>query len=282
MWQGNFSIKKYFTIVGIFLSLLFTSLEPRGSEGLGMLTSLTFWAIHMFIAIGILICLQKLTFRVGIFKNRRWHLLVFTACIGAIIFSFPAYYLDHFYGMPGNSNPSILSIDFLHELAAVFIPVSSTWILINAPWLLKLDFKSENEEVTINSSSENATPEISVDNSIKETPNDLKNKVGFLSKDIIKTNVIAISSELHYVRIYTEVKQYLILGSLKDVISEFEENSGIQIHRSHWVSKKYVKSIEKTKSGIICVLRNGLTFPVSRRKKNEIKTFFNDQNLINS
>jgi hypothetical protein len=259
MWQGNFSITRYFFIVGLFLALLFTSLEPKGSEGLGKLISLPFWCIHMLIALSILIYLQKLSFRLEILKNRPWHLLTLNGCVGALIFSIPAHFLDYFFGMQGNSNPSIFSSDFVNEVGGVFIPVASTWILINAPWLLQLNFKSKNQDLT-SSSSTQILP--------KETG--LNDKKNILCSSIIKHEVIAISSELHYLRIYTSTKQHLILGALKDAIKEFPENSGIQTHRSHWVSKKYVKSLKDIESGTACIMQNELIIPVSRRKKSEI------------
>lgn len=259
MWHGNFSINKYFFFIGVFLAVLFSSLEPSGSQGLGKFLSLPFWAIHMFIGLSILVYLQKLSFKFGIFKNKPWVLVVLNACVGAILFSLPAHYLDYLFAMPGNKNLSLLSSDYINELGGVFLPVASTWIFINAPWLLQLDFTPSNYDLVSNSDLENSLNKIE--------PN-IKNKI--LNSNINIDDVIAISSELHYLRVFTTTKQYLILGSLKEVISEFPENLGMQTHRSHWVAKKYFKSIDQTKSGTVCVMENKLTFPVSRRKKSEI------------
>jgi DNA-binding LytR/AlgR family response regulator len=63
----------------------------------------------------------------------------------------------------------------------------------------------------------------------------------------------------------------MFLYNLKDAIEELPPDSGVQIHRSHWVSKKHVKQVLKKKGNAECILSCGKSLPVSRRKYAEVK-----------
>lgn len=278
MLISEISLRKYLFIIGVFLSLIFASLVPSGSEALGYINGFIFWSSHMLIGFLILVYVQKFTLKFSFSKKNPWNTTFVSACIGAFIFSFPAYYLDYFTGMPGNSSSSIISLDYLNELGAVFIPVVSTWMLVNMPWLLKLELsnlpkshldKCSNsfldEAIINNSSFSNST----------ESKNDYEIKKTILPSGIMKEDVIAISSELHYLRVYTLDRQYMILGSMKDLLKDFDESIGIQTHRSYWASKAHFKLLKETDQGIMCELANSIIVPVSRRKKKDVLDFFN-------
>jgi hypothetical protein len=77
--------------------------------------------------------------------------------------------------------------------------------------------------------------------------------------------ILALSMEDHYVRVFTDAGDTLILLRLSDAMAEVQDVSGLQIHRSHWVALAAVDRAERLPDGRIRLhLVNGLALPVSR------------------
>jgi len=74
----------------------------------------------------------------------------------------------------------------------------------------------------------------------------------------------ALSSELHYVRVYTSRGHDLVLMRLSDAIRQCDGIEGIQVHRSHWVASDGVDTVETVEGKMQVRLRNDVTLPVSR------------------
>ena len=89
------------------------------------------------------------------------------------------------------------------------------------------------------------------------------------------TDVIAVASELQYLRVWTPRGCALILGALADVASEGAAQ-GLRVHRSWWVACEHVISVRRTASGAVCLMSDGREVPVSRRRRNEVIARFGD------
>lgn len=77
--------------------------------------------------------------------------------------------------------------------------------------------------------------------------------------------LLAISAEDHYIRIYTNKGDTQLRMKFADVISTMAGTKGVQIHRSHWVASGAVERVISTKGGGKQVLLvNGITLPVAR------------------
>jgi DNA-binding LytR/AlgR family response regulator len=63
----------------------------------------------------------------------------------------------------------------------------------------------------------------------------------------------------------------MFLYNLKDALEQLPADAGVQIHRSHWVSREHVKDLTKKNGSWECTLSNGKRLPISRRKYSEIK-----------
>ncbi len=61
-----------------------------------------------------------------------------------------------------------------------------------------------------------------------------------------------------------------VLGNLRDVVSDLCD-SGMQVHRSHWVSHAHVRRIVGTASNAACMMSNQLRIPVSRRRWKSVR-----------
>ena len=77
-------------------------------------------------------------------------------------------------------------------------------------------------------------------------------------------SLYAVSSEDHYLRIYTAQGSDLILMRLADAISELGDYDGMQVHRSWWVAKEGVEQIKRDQGKLHIILRDQTKVPVSR------------------
>ena len=74
----------------------------------------------------------------------------------------------------------------------------------------------------------------------------------------------AVSSEDHYLRVYTDKGEALILMRLSDAIRELEPVPGMQTHRSWWVAKEAVVERQRKQGKQVLLLKSGMDVPVSR------------------
>lgn len=88
-------------------------------------------------------------------------------------------------------------------------------------------------------------------------------------------DLIAVSSELQYLRVWTTRGNALVLGSLQDV-EDGEGAGGMRVHRSWWVSARHVRSIRRSGDAAICDMSDGRQVPVSRRRKADVLARFGD------
>ena len=74
----------------------------------------------------------------------------------------------------------------------------------------------------------------------------------------------AVEAEDHYLRLHTSLGQDLILMRLVDAIAELEGLEGAQTHRSWWVARDAVASVERLEGRAALTLKDGAEAPVSR------------------
>ena len=84
-------------------------------------------------------------------------------------------------------------------------------------------------------------------------------------------DLLALQMEDHYLRIHTALGSDLILLRLRDALGELGSERGLQVHRSWWVAKGAVASIERNSGRSLLVLRNGLQVPVSKSFRDRVK-----------
>jgi LytTr DNA-binding domain len=94
------------------------------------------------------------------------------------------------------------------------------------------------------------------------------------------TDLIAVRSELQYVRIYTTRGDALVLGALKD-IAEQREADGQLVHRSWWVSNRHVRTLRRRGTRYMLTMTNGLEIPVSRRRQPTLISQFGSSATLN-
>jgi DNA-binding LytR/AlgR family response regulator len=85
-------------------------------------------------------------------------------------------------------------------------------------------------------------------------------------------DLLALEMEDHYLRIHTALGSDLILLRLRDALAELGSGRGHQVHRSWWVAEGAVASVERPAGRPVLKLRNGLSVPVSRTFRDQVKS----------
>jgi len=75
--------------------------------------------------------------------------------------------------------------------------------------------------------------------------------------------LVRVCSDNHHIRLKTDDgEEYRILMRLRDAVGEIDQEEGIIVHRSHWVSVDAVVGVKTCKKRTVVVLRDGTEVPV--------------------
>lgn len=80
-------------------------------------------------------------------------------------------------------------------------------------------------------------------------------------------DVIAVASELQYLRVWTPRGVALVLGSLNEVEAG---GGGCRVHRSWWVADAHLVRLQRQGDRLTCQVTGGLEVPVSRRRRSDV------------
>ncbi len=91
-----------------------------------------------------------------------------------------------------------------------------------------------------------------------------------LSPALRQEDLLALSSEDHYIKVHTSGGCELILMRLSDAMNELEP-FGLKVHRSWWVARAAVIKQEKISGKLLLTLTNGTQVPVSQSYISQVK-----------
>lgn len=261
----NVSVERYFLFSSVALICIFAWMEPAETSGIGLWKGLLFWAVQISILIPLLISVQHLASHHVTPKSplAPWIQTALSGVVASLLFAPIALYLDVLFGIPESDPSASILVELIEETSGVVFPVTITWLALNAPWIFQLDFSKRNAQVAIQRREREA-----------ELPSsEVVLPTRFLQELRSHTagDLISISSELHYVRVVTTDNEVMFLYNLRDAIEQLPVDAGVQIHRSHWVSRTHIKELRRKNGNSECVLSNGRKLPVSRRKYSEVK-----------
>lgn len=83
--------------------------------------------------------------------------------------------------------------------------------------------------------------------------------------------LLAIETQDHYLKIYTDQGHHLVLMRLKDALTLLKDYPGLQIHRSWWVAEAAITGTQKADRKTWLVLTNDVQAPVSRTFAADVK-----------
>ena len=79
-----------------------------------------------------------------------------------------------------------------------------------------------------------------------------------------RARLIAMAAEDHYLRVYTDAGDAMILMRLGDAVAAAEALDGARTHRSWWVARQAVDKVTRGDGRAVLTLVNGVEAPVSR------------------
>ncbi len=287
---GIRSIVIYLGGAGVALLALVLALEPDVGFTAPFVWMALFWALQIGVGLAALQCALFLITRVDRFQQLPLWVVVIASGIAGSIFLSPIYWLigeglmEQVLGFPVRVDADgavEVSVTFgmpaiLDEFVDIVGPVTAAWALISWPRLQRLVPPLLNTPLAKSAESD---PLIT---SLPEQDGALLKpawRVALPSE--LGGELIAVSSELQYLRVWTTRGSALVLGSLQQV-EEAEGPNGIRTHRSWWVNAQHVLRTRVQGDGTVCELSNGLQVPVSRRRKADVMARFGSSASYNS
>jgi hypothetical protein len=79
--------------------------------------------------------------------------------------------------------------------------------------------------------------------------------------------LIALAAEDHYLRVFTDVGDDLVLMRMADAVALLADVPGARVHRSWWVARAAVTGTTRDGDRVLLTLENGQTAPVSRAER---------------
>lgn len=267
-WTG------YLIAAGTILSFGLALSEPSASSGLGLPARIVFWLAHVASALFFFELAQISLGRIAMFARLPPLLLVMAVgVVGAILFSiFNLLLLDRIGFLIGDLlDREPISIrglaDELRDSGAVSVLF---WVLLNSPRLIMIAQQKDADEAGKPPPAEVASTPPDAADAPSEACRLLLDLLSRLPRRI-GTDIVAISAELHYLRVYTLAGEALILMSFGRAVEALGVISGQTIHRSHWIALAHVATLESDGDRVICRLDTGLELPVSRTHRARLR-----------
>jgi hypothetical protein len=268
-WTG------YLIAAGILLSFGLALSEPSASSGLGLLARIVFWLAHVASALILFELAQIGLGRIATF-GRLPPLLLVTAVgvVGALLFSiFNLLFLDRIAFLVSDATaPEPVSFPGLfQELRDSGATSVLFWVLLNSPRLIMISQQRDKAADPTSAQINTTAPDAA--NAPPKANEPLFDLLSRLPRRI-GTDIVGISAELHYLRVYTSIGEALILMSFGRAVEALGVVSGQTIHRSHWIALAHVASIESVGDRVNCRMDTGLELPVSRTYRATLRAAF--------
>lgn len=252
----------YLALCSIGLVSVLVSIEPNASEGLTILQSTVFWSVHVVPALALLTLTQRFVGQLdkvsalpGIAQ------VLISAVIASVLFTPFALWLDSVLAGPVSydGDEDGLALRLVTEMGHFFVPLVLIWALINAPSLLQLDGAGMRRPAV----EDRALPAEADTGAAAEFWARVPGRYG--------RDLIALSAELHYLRVHTTQGETLILFPFGRAVEALQDHNGMQVHRSHWVALDRIDEVVSRDGRTACQMIGGLSVPVSRSYRAALK-----------
>lgn len=293
------AIGRYLVSCGVALWLLMLVLQPDIGFSAPLPWLALFWALQIGIGLAVLqVVLRALTHALGATRHPVWLLVLASGVLGSLALA-PFYWMigeglmqgtlgfpaavDDDAVIPGSPG---LAAALANEFIDIVGPVTAAWGLISLPRLDGLVPPVLRRDVApaapapapaqspVPAAQATALPELPdapcQPESAGPVPAWRQRLPAALGQD-----VIAVASELQYLRVWTLRGCTLLLGALQEVEAD-EGAAGMRVHRSWWVDARHVLRVRNTANGTVCEMSDGRTVPVSRRRKADVVARFGD------
>jgi DNA-binding LytR/AlgR family response regulator len=239
---------------GLGLVALFVFLDPAPSQGLSPSARIAFWAAHIFFPLALAQGCQLVLARLPLHFGNVWLSIGVAGIAASALFAPLALALDRVFPVADDTghkegfSPAAL----LDEWLGLAPPVALVWLGLNAARFLRLP----------------ADPPPRADGVATDAPR----RPAFIDRlpPGRRGELVALSAELHYLRVYTTLGDSLILQGFGDALADLGPNTGLRIHRSHWIDPRFVTGLSRDGGRVSVRLATGLVLPVSRSRRAEV------------
>jgi len=281
---NSMSIARHLGGTGLALWVFVMALMPDPGFMAPWLWMALFWALQIGVGLTILQTILYLMSRVDS-KGRMplWSLVAMSGLCGSVVLA-PIYWLigeglmQQFMGFAETIDTDELrSLErtlgwaaLVEEWLEISGPVIAGWALISWPrlqGLLPPLVQKTNRSVDEPLAALSQDPKV-IEVSVRSWREALPKELG--------DDVMAVKSELQYLRVWTTRGAALVLGSLQEVEDE-EGSAGMRVHRSWWIHARHVRTVRRRGEAAICELSDGREVPISRRRKADAVARFGDR-----
>lgn len=247
---GDISAATYFGGLAVVTGLLFALIDDVSGGLAAMLLHFLQWQLQTCVPMALLVIAQLCLGRCSALEGTSpWLQLGLSGLLGTLVFTPLALGLD--IALVGGSErfdwPALRG-----EYLAVAPPVVVCWIAINVPWQTGFRLQRSGKPAPVD---------------VDDAP-----LPGFyqLLVPAMRTELIYLEAELHYLAVVTTTGRSLILYNLRDAVAELPTYQGIQTHRSYWVALDHVRGLKRRDRQGEVQMSNGDSVPVSRRNLAEV------------
>lgn len=293
---GVLPLRRILPLAGAVLLVLFVMIRPEASQGLNVWQRSLYWLLHIGVGLGGVWFASYLISRRLALKLPVMAAIVLSGLLGSVLVT-PWYSgIEGLFPVLGTEVPDSRLDEFaaagiwralLVEWLEIMPPFVACWLAINLPLLLgkpQLQGPSPPSDpgpggypkvggggVRLCRDARPAAPETAAEETAVAARQAVLAQFYRSLPDVLGRNIIAISSDLHYLHVYTTQGRALVLGNLRDIAAALDAE-GMLVHRSHWVAHKHLQRVAIAGSEASCVMSNGLRIPISRRKRKLVKT----------
>ncbi len=270
-------------LVAVGLTVLFTAISPESTRSLATPVRLLFWSLHIGIGLAAAILVAHVLTRY-LQSVRDWRLVFYSGLGGVLLFAPFAFGIESLFPLSADDAASDWGDEFarMSVLAAILVEAIelapsylASWFLINIGQttvfpVSEVDHAKNVPLGKIREPDNDADDGLSSMADSEETVDNPSNSFLDRLPPAIGTDLIAVSSDLHYLHVFTAEGKAMVLGALQDVEKTLGDR-GLRVHRSHWVALDAVVSFRKAGTGWRLELLGGHSVPVSRRKKSLVQ-----------
>jgi hypothetical protein len=278
---GVWGLRHSIAVVSALLVVTFVVIEPEASRGLGAGARTLFWMIHVALGLVALYVASWLVLPHMMKQLPPWLVLLVAGTGGALLVAPVSYLVEE--ALPASLRPLedenewlnvLANLGWWQAIAAEFLQLAPAtlgfWMIINMPFLAHRRSLGDAREPSVVGAAEPVDLDKAEAGRYAESA-----RAEFISRlpESLGTNVVAISSDLHYLHVYTDRGRCMILGSLQQAADSMGD-AGLRVHRAHWVARRAIVKIVKNGQQWYCLLSNDLKIPISRRNKSTVAGWF--------
>lgn len=238
---------------GVGLTVLFVFMEPAPTDVLGLPALIVFWALHVFATLALAQGCQVVISRHLAPRENPWLSIAAAGLAASTLVTPLALGLDHLMVAPldpaEDSSWTLAAV--LEEWIALAPPVTLVWLGRNAVRFLRLS--PDGPPTSTPSAPGTDQPDF-----MRRLP---------VSR---RGQLIALSAELHYLRVHTTLGDALILQGFGEALAQLGPDVGLRVHRSHWIDPRFVAGVSREGGRMRIELVNGVAVPVARSRRGEV------------